>query len=314
MLQSTLYLAYELIIQSFLELPGFSRVTEQQPDIVVCGQFVDCSMVNCTNKVEEQKTDNGIDFHCPFGVMYRVTNGEKISLISLPRKYSKLETLPLYGFALATVLHQRGIFVLHGSAVAIGTKGVVVVGEKMAGKSSLVMALLASENQLISDDVTGVVFDRVTAEVLPGFASVKLWPDVLQVLGIDPTCYPALHAETEKKHYFPEKKSCCGTRVKLEFIVVLIQSDMIRTEELIGREKVLSILKGHYMSRYEDVFSVDEEKNVFLECVRIAQQVRVIKLYRPKNLLLLQDAAMELVEVVSGGKSIISQPDCGQSA
>ena len=70
----------------------------------------------------------------------------------------RLIGLPLLGPVIACWFHRNGSLVLHGSAVSIGGRAQVFLGDKGTGKSTTAAALIAAGFPLIADDV--VVLDR----------------------------------------------------------------------------------------------------------------------------------------------------------
>jgi hypothetical protein len=96
--------------------------------------------------------------------------------------------LPLFltGSALGALLHQRGEYVLHASAVAVDGGAVVFCGQSGAGKSSLVAALCAAGFPLVSDDVCRIHFGRGEPVVIPDGRRLKLWRDTISHLGLAP--------------------------------------------------------------------------------------------------------------------------------
>ena len=86
------------------------------------------------------------------------------------------------GPGLGVLLHRRGRLVLHGSAVDVGGRAVVLLGEKGAGKSTTAAALLARGHALLTDDLVALAArpgggsDGPPA-VAPGPTQMKLWPE-----------------------------------------------------------------------------------------------------------------------------------------
>ncbi|MEP0546026.1 MAG: serine kinase [Rhodothermales bacterium] len=84
----------------------------------------------------------------------------------------------LLGPGLGILLHQRGLLVLHASAVNLGGEAVLFIGEKGAGKSTTAAGLLARGHTLLSDDVVAIdLTDPARPLVLPAFAQIRLRPD-----------------------------------------------------------------------------------------------------------------------------------------
>lgn len=92
----------------------------------------------------------------------------------------RLIGLPLLGPIMACWFHRGGSLVLHGSAVAIGNRAHVFLGDKGSGKSTTAAALVAAGFPLIADDV--VVLDRQAdgaIAVRTAFPAMKLDKDMM---------------------------------------------------------------------------------------------------------------------------------------
>ena len=68
--------------------------------------------------------------------------------------------LLILGAAMGVLLYQRGLTVLHASAVAIDGGVVAFLGEKGAGKSAIAAALYARGHRFITDDLLAVQYDQ----------------------------------------------------------------------------------------------------------------------------------------------------------
>jgi hypothetical protein len=88
----------------------------------------------------------------------------------------------LLGPVLALAHHVAGALCLHGSAVAIGGRGVAFLASKYHGKSTLGLALVLSGARQLTDDAL-VVDATPEVRVRPGVHSIRLWNDSAQRLG-----------------------------------------------------------------------------------------------------------------------------------
>lgn len=91
----------------------------------------------------------------------------------------------LLGSVFGFLCHQRGLFPLHASCVAIGDKAVALCGPTGAGKSTTATHLAMRGHRLVADDVC--VIDVTTAgspRVLPAFPRLKLTQEALSALKI----------------------------------------------------------------------------------------------------------------------------------
>jgi energy-coupling factor transporter ATP-binding protein EcfA2 len=105
----------------------------------------------------------------------------------------------LCGPAASFLRWQRGWPSLHASAAAVNGRVLAIGGPSGAGKSTTTAALALLGHPLFSDDVLGW---RSTAEHLlacPGPTRVKLWPDTLTALGLDPESLPRVRTDLNKR-------------------------------------------------------------------------------------------------------------------
>ncbi len=93
----------------------------------------------------------------------------------------------------------RGWPSLHASAVAVNGRVLAIGGQSGAGKSTTTAALASCGYPLFSDDVLGwrSTPDRLLA--CPGPTRVKLWPDTVAALGLDPESLPRVRTDLNKR-------------------------------------------------------------------------------------------------------------------
>jgi len=90
----------------------------------------------------------------------------------------------IYGTATAAIFKAREKLVMHGSAVALDGRAVLICGPSGAGKSTLTAALITIGGELISDDLSVVDIDpNGTSFTFSGRRAVRLFPDVAKLLG-----------------------------------------------------------------------------------------------------------------------------------
>jgi len=95
-------------------------------------------------------------------------------------------TAVIFGNVLTCICSRLGQLPLHGSAVAIADRAVMLLGRAGTGKSLLAGALLQRGHCALTDEVAA------TADGLcfPAGSTLSLADDALKVLGIDPTDLP----------------------------------------------------------------------------------------------------------------------------
>jgi hypothetical protein len=92
----------------------------------------------------------------------------------------------LLGPALGLLCYLRGVLPLHACCVRVGTRAVAIAGPSCAGKSTLAAALMRRNHALVTDDICAITSLRGRPTVLPSFPALKLSPDSLKTLDIDP--------------------------------------------------------------------------------------------------------------------------------
>ena len=123
-------------------------------------------------------TQDSISAFWPGVGEFIVRRGQEIVVVPAAGVDDAILRLPLLSAVLAILLHQRGLMVLHASAVEVGNKAVAFLGPKGRGKSSIAATLYTRGHRIVTDDVLAVRIEDGKATVLPAFPHVKLWRGV----------------------------------------------------------------------------------------------------------------------------------------
>jgi hypothetical protein len=115
---------------------------------------------------------DGTTFHVGAGV---------IRLLAAPPQYTSGD-LAAYalGPVLALALHLAGATLLHASAVVLCGKAVLFAGPSGSGKSTMAAMLHNSGYPVLSDDLTEVSGESLSA--LPSLPALRLWPEAVAAL------------------------------------------------------------------------------------------------------------------------------------
>jgi hypothetical protein len=100
---------------------------------------------------------------------------------------------------MASVLQQRGYFVLHASVVQIKDYAVAFLGHIGAGKSSTAAALHMRGHSVVTDDNAAIDLSSPALPVLPAFPTVKIFPKIAESLGYDEASLQEMHSSQPKK-------------------------------------------------------------------------------------------------------------------
>lgn len=291
------YLAYGLSIKSCIALPELATGAECEPDLVVsCAKVVTPSAE--TDRVEHcaWATPDGL---CMFwqGVgIISVLNGKAIVLDPTPEVEESRLRLFILGAAMAVLLHQRGLLVLHASAVALQGSAVVFLGNKGWGKSTLAAVLAQRGHSVISDDVVALGKDADGGPtLLPAFPQIKLWPNSVEALGGNPEDLPRLSTLFEKRHY-DVTTQFARTPLPLKCIFLLGIGETVRVDPVQAQDAIVELIRHSYSARFAvHLLSGKEGGRHLMQCSALARRVPICRLERPADLSLLPDAA-RLVE------------------
>jgi hypothetical protein len=92
-------------------------------------------------------------------------------------------TALLLGPVLASVLRQMGTACLHASVADVGSRAIVFLGEKGAGKSTLAAALASRGHAVMSDDIAAITGSPEAGwVVVPGYPQIRLTADTSTAL------------------------------------------------------------------------------------------------------------------------------------
>ena len=169
------YRAYGLRIHSDLELPELPAESVKARDVNIKLEPVAWPSPDLSTRTILDLSAHTQYLSWQSIARFAIWDARDISIEPLPNAGEPLVRLPLLGPVTAMLLYLRGYFVLHASAIAIGGRGVIFVGDRTAGKSTTAAALVAAGHRLLADDVVAIdAAERGAPQILPGFPQLKL--------------------------------------------------------------------------------------------------------------------------------------------
>ena len=287
------YFAYGLIIKSDLPLPELVTGSNESSSNL----YIRLGEIIWTPRKDIEKpheaTRGEMLFYYKGAGTFRVRGGVEIVVDPEPGAILSVLRVCLLGPVLAAALHQRGLMVLHASAISIGESAVAFLGGKGWGKSTLA-AYLQGKHSLVADDIVAIdLSDGETIRVLPGYPHIKLWPNTIEYLGLDQQTMPKLQPELDKRGHrlsgeFPVDP------IKLGQIYVLDMGDKVEIEGLDLQIAFMELIRHSYLVRYLDVTGATN--TYFNFCSKIVKTIPVFSLTRPASLNLLPEIA-ELLKI-----------------
>ena len=132
----------------------------------------------------------------------------------------------LLGSVFGFLCHQRGLFPLHASCVAIGGKAAALCGPTGAGKSTTATHLALRGHRLVADDVCVIDARAVGGPlVLPAFPRLKLTEQAITALKISTDGIERDRAGALDKFHYTPTESFIAAPVPLGGIFLLRRSE-----------------------------------------------------------------------------------------
>jgi hypothetical protein len=201
----------------------------------------------------------------------------------------------LLGPAFGILLLQRGLLVLHASAVEKDGHVVAFLGQGGQGKSTLAAALYGRGYSLVSDDVTAIDTTGAVPRVVAAFPWLKLWPDSVLTLGRDPQALSRIEPQEEKRA-LGASRSFPRSPLPLGRLYVLANGTRPESEPLPPRQAFLELTRYSYA----DAEVVEGATAAhFHQCAWLAGAVAVHRLKRQRCLAALPELAEFVAEEVA---------------
>ena len=212
---------------------------------------------------------------------YRITGGNLITVDLYPSADERALRLYLLGPVLAILLHQRGLLVIHASAVSIHGQVAVFAAEKGEGKSTLAAALHARGHQLVTDDLLPVeMTNPKRLLVQPGFPQLKLMPEAAAQLTDDPDALPRVHPGFDKRA--TRVRDLAREELPLSRIFILATAEHDAIEPIAPQQSFIELVRHSYLAVL--LGATGEGAQHFRQVVSLAQNVPVLKFNRRRSL------------------------------
>lgn len=174
--------------------------------------------------------------------------------------------------------HQRGLLVLHASAVAVDGKAAVFLGHRRAGKSTTAAAFHTLGHSLLEDDVVGIRFDDEGPVVVPGVPQLRLLPDAATALDVAKAPPPETDDGSGKRY---ENVDAVPDPVPLAGCYLLSEGEELALERIPPREQLFGLIAKTYVAGLlEDTETTADN---FEQCSTVISTTPLQELTRPKT-------------------------------
>lgn len=276
------YYVCGVCIQSVIQLPELVETNEKAEVVIRWGKIKDTS---------EGRSENGNGFIAnPDSVClfwkdvgaFLIRGGTEIVVDPAPMVEEQVLRLFLLGRVLGTLLHLRGLLVLHASAVMVNERAIAFMGGKGWGKSTLAGAMYEEGHSIVADDVVAVKMDSSgMAMVFPGFPQLKLWPEAATFLGHNVEALPRLHPEYDKRARIASR-GFSSTPLPLHAIYVLDEGGQLEVTALNPSEAFLELVRHSYAAALLEATGTAALH--FRVCDQLVRSVSISRLKRTYSL------------------------------
>ena len=246
------------------------RVSRKVDVPVFCGENLQVSQDEYSLQVPE------------VGSFY-VRDGREVEFSVVPGADEDWVKLYLNGQVLVALLHQRKIINFHASSFIHDGRGVMVLGDTGAGKSSLTVSFVLSGAGFLSDDLTPVIFREGIPYILSINRRVKIREGTALQLNIERGSLADAEAGTGKKYL-----TLGSAEVEDHKLYTVMRIETGDVQEPVFVEPTatdnFSLLRSEICS-WEILAGMPETETEYLQqLVKIVEQVRVVKVIRPVNI------------------------------
>jgi hypothetical protein len=196
------------------------------------------------------------------------------------------------GPSMGVLLHQRGLLVLHASAVLANGGVVAFLGHSGWGKSTMAGALAKLGHRLFSDDVVPVSLNNGLPIALPGYPFLKLGKDSGTKLGYEVGTTAEILPE-DARWQIAVQGVDRDVPLPLARLYVLAEGERPEIELLNPQESAVELIRHSYASPCLGVPALSAFH--LQSCAALVNRVPMYRLRRPRRLELLQDV-VELLQ------------------
>ncbi len=284
------YFTYGLRIHSTLPLPELATV-QAECDVVINVASDNHIPPEAVGKEQHIRIapEEAIIALQGIGV-FLIRDGREITVIPAPGADDSLLRLYVLGTIMGVLLYQRGLLVLHASAVRVNGSAVAFLGAPGWGKSSLAAALYARGHAVVADDVAPVKLEPGAVIVFPGYPQLKLDAEAAISLGYDPDTLFVLHPQEEKRGYRAVRNFSTAP-VPLARVYVLDDGPAPGIEPIRPQEAVIELVRHSFPTRLVQPGGAQH----LVQCAHLAREIPFYRFRRAASLSSLGETA-RLVE------------------
>lgn len=294
------YSVYGLTVQSeiqLLELMEYDKPKGKTADVtIICKSMPE----HIQKALEEGKVDcfkkDQIWFSIKQVATYYIKDTNSIEFQPFPEADSQKIKSFLLGSAFGMLLIMRKSIAIHGGAVVINEKGIILTGDSGAGKSTLTAAFREKGYDFLADDVSVIgEYKDQASMIMPGYPQQKLCSDAVEKFKYSNINGIKKIDEDRDKYAIAIEDKFRKTQAELKAIYELTVGEVERVQiiKIIGTEKLKTIFNNIYRFGLVNYIGIDPK--YFEKCLQLAKNIDMYKIIRPKEEYTI-DQQIEIIE------------------
>ena len=197
----------------------------------------------------------------------------------------------ILGTPLALLLHQRGLLVLHGSAVEVNGSATGFLGHSGMGKSTTIFALYKNGFNFFADEFIVIKLnDEGLPTVFPGFPILKLSKDIISNFSNDLSISNLISVPNSDKYSYKIDQRAIKTSLPLKQVYVIDKGKKTRVNELKPQEALINLLEHSYCIGFKNLYDVQ----ILSMCTNLVKNIKIDSLEIPHSF----EKLSEIVRIV----------------
>ena len=295
-----------------INLPGCHRapqlrisVEDPKPRLTVTGEPIYDSAdagETATPRVQAFRKPGSFELWISGVGCYRIGRS-RILCFPATEDWATLEVY-LLGTAFSFWLELSGRICLHASSLILKDRTILLLGGNGSGKTTLAVECLRNGCPLVSDDISSLSCENQIWFVHPSYPQLRLWPEAVERLGLDPLELRPVWPRTDKRrvpvgcdgvgHLHPEK-----TPLTAAFVLQRLPSDQqLNLHQIRSGEAVFTLTENSFLRRLPR--SVGLEASRFERLSDLVSQVPIFQFAYPEGIDQLGAAYLKLGRQVMG--------------
>jgi hypothetical protein len=283
------YRAFGLVIRSDIPLPELTPAEPgESPDITIVLAPLERPLPTREHGTVVEFADNGDHYLAwPEVAAFQFRGRDRVEVHPHPDASMAYLAFPLLGPIFGLLLHARGLLVLHASAIDIGGRAAIFVGDKLAGKSTTAAAFLRAGHRLLTDDLLAIdLSDAGAPRILPAYGQLKLSDEASSaVLVRNSEPLPLVYPGFEKRQHRLTSHFQHDTIAPDRLYVLERGGEQPATVALQGIDALQAIMRFSYIVRFGKAALPGKAEAEHMQlCARLARFTHVARLHIPADL------------------------------